>query len=160
LDLQRSVMEQRSWIRFSSSMCKPVLAFTPIHWSPGFHSADAPVKFDNIYLFHLRYFDVKLGLLRLARTRSMPWASASAGLHQRFGDDEFEKIVRSAGRLAKADLERLDASDPLINEWTAKILAMETDFRKNAYSFDLHLFGDKLLRLPTDLRVTLADRGL
>ena len=160
LDLARSVAEQRSYVRFSSSMCKPVIAFQPIKWSPGFHSADAKVRFDEIYLFHLRYFDLKLGLLRLNRTRSQAWSSPTAGGHQRFGDDQFEKIMASIGRMPKVDLGELDPSNKLIAEWTGKVLAVEKDFRHNTYTFDLHLFGDKLLRLPGNVRSALANWGV
>ena len=62
--------------------------------------------------------------------------------------------------MPKVDLGELDPSNKLIAEWTGKVLAVEKDFRHNTYTFDLHLFGDKLLRLPGNVRSALANWGV
>ena len=30
---------------------------TPLRWSPGFHTVDAPPNFDDLYLFHMKFAD-------------------------------------------------------------------------------------------------------
>jgi hypothetical protein len=92
-DPGRGVLSQRSGVMFSSALCKPVLIRRPVQWSPGFHSADAAVQFDDLFLFHLRYFDRTASLARLARTRTMPWADSAAGAHQRVTDTEFLSLL-------------------------------------------------------------------
>ena len=83
LDPARPVLAQRAYAAFSSALCKPVLIRRPVRWAPGFHCADVALRFDGLFLFHLRYCDRDAALTRLARTRAMPWADRSAGAHQR-----------------------------------------------------------------------------
>lgn len=160
LNLDQSVMEQRSWIRFSSSMCKPVLLFSPINWSPGFHSANARIRFNDLYLFHLRYFDLNLGLRRLFRTRAMPWSSENAGSHQRLSDEDFTNLVQRTGRLPKTECAILGKEDPLIAQYIEKVLASEQDYKTNTYPLDLHIFGTELFRIPNDVSQKLANAGI
>jgi hypothetical protein len=152
IDLQRPVLEQRNWMRFSSSMCKPVFAYRPINWSPGFHSADAPITFGDVFLLHLRYFDLGCGLRRLDRTRSMAWASEKAGLHQRMPDQEFEAMARRMGRLPQRELAGTSQHDEPLAGYIRRVLASERDFRSANYNLDLHIFGDELFRIPTQFR--------
>ncbi len=48
----------------------------PVRWAPGFHACDAPWSLAGLYLVHLRYADLALGLRRLARTRGQAFARA------------------------------------------------------------------------------------
>ena len=91
IDLQRPLTEQRKYVRFVSPMCKPCVIHEPVNWSPGFHSCEHHAVFKDLYMFHLRYFDLNLGLDRLERTRSMGWVSETAGRHQRVDDDTWRK---------------------------------------------------------------------
>jgi hypothetical protein len=104
-DVAKSVLEQRSWVRFVSPMCKPIITSDPVHWGRGFHSASAPVTFENVFLFHLRYFDLKIGLKRLGRTRNIERKTEKdmlAAQHQHMPDGQFESIIRSAAGLPRA----------------------------------------------------------
>lgn len=150
LDLRLPILKQRKWLRFSSSMCKPVLIKRPVLWSPGFHSADAPIVFDRLYLFHLRYFDLKIGLARLQRTRSMDWANPSAGSHQRVGDDTFTSWIEQASRKQRISAGTLLPSDAAIERHLQRVLQSEVDFQKNTYNLDLHIFGDEMIQIPIE----------
>lgn len=152
MDLDRPVLEQRRWMRFSSSMCKPVAAKRPLEWSPGFHSADGPVSFDALYLLHLRYFDLKLGLRRLKQTRSMAWSSEQAGRHQRVADEEFDRMLRSWGRLPRSAEGDGAAAHAALDRYVARVKESEKDWRHVTYNLDIHIFGDELLFIPPEFR--------
>lgn len=152
MDLDRPVLEQRRWMRFSSSMCKPVVTQRPIEWSPGFHSADGPLCFADLSLLHLRYFDLELGLRRLGQTRAMPWSSDQAGLHQRVADSEFERMLRSWGRLPRGPDGDGTGSHAALARYVERVRATEKDHRAATYNLDIHIFGDELLRIPPEFR--------
>lgn len=67
----RFIFEQRSRLQFVASMCKPVLATQPVSWIKGFHCASFKPVFGDLYLFHLRYADLREGLDRLKITSSL-----------------------------------------------------------------------------------------
>ncbi len=151
LALHKPVTWQRSWVRFSSSMCKVVASGAPIEWSAGFHSANAPLHFADLYLFHLRYFDLKIGLRRLSRTRAMPWARADAGSHQRVEDASFEELVRKVARLPRIRETSLHPGDAPLAEYVSRVRASEVDHASSTYNMDLHIFGDHLWQFPSRL---------
>ena len=104
LDLSKPILLQRHWVRFVSPMCKPIITRVPIRWGRGFHSSNHPLVFGDIYLFHLRYFDLKIGLDRLNRTRVLTRASEGdirAAQHQRIADEEYEGMMRSVSKMSK-----------------------------------------------------------
>jgi hypothetical protein len=153
LDLARPVTEQRRWARFSSAMCKPVLIRRPVEWVPGFHcAADAPVAFDRLFLFHLRWFDRTLGLARLAKTRAMPWADTNAGAWQRVQDAEFVTLMqRIAGLPQRRDVAFDPAAPPLAAALRA-VLDSQRGREQQRYKVDLHLDADALWELPAAFR--------
>lgn len=118
IDPAKGIFKQRKWICYSAAMCKPVLTRRPIVWNPGFHQVDdvEPV-FDDLYVFHLRFFDRDIGLRRLAKTRAMPWADLNDGWWQRIADNDcLEMFARYDGlprnrrvQLRKEAAEVLDA---------------------------------------------------
>jgi hypothetical protein len=146
LDPSMPVTLQRSYFRFSSSMCKPVLTTAEINWKPGFHSCNYPVMFDAVYLFHLRYVDLKEGLRRLAMTRSMPWASQDAGAHQRVPDDVFTDMIIRICRQPKIDDETLFPHIDPLQSYLLRVLQSENS--NASYRIDLHIFGTELWRIP------------
>jgi hypothetical protein len=144
----KPVTWQRSWARFSSSMCKVVGSSSPIKWSPGFHSANSALHFVELFLFHLRYFDLDLGLRRLERTRSMQWASPDAGSHQRVEDIEFAKLMERVSRLPKIEHALWSPERFPLASYVSRVQSSEQDFRTTTYNIDLHIFGDELLPIP------------
>ena len=83
LVLDRLIGEQRRWVRFSAAMCKPAFIRKPVCWMPGFHACDAPMVTGGLFLLHLRYADLEIGLQRLGRTRSQCFATLETNPHQR-----------------------------------------------------------------------------
>jgi hypothetical protein len=150
-DPYKPITWQRRWARFSSSMCKVVASSRPIEWSPGFHSANGPLNFAELYLFHLRYFDISLGLKRLARTRSMQWAHENAGSHQRVGDDEFSNLMTRVARLPKIEDCDFRLSTGKVFDYVSLVKASEKDYRTSSYNIDLHIFGSELLQIPPSI---------
>jgi hypothetical protein len=92
LDLARPVTEQRRHVWFGSTMCKPLLIRRPVQWSEGFHCCEAPVQFGDLYMFHLRWYDLGLGLRRLAKTRGLTWDNATRVPYQRSSDSDFTRL--------------------------------------------------------------------
>lgn len=153
LDLARPVTRQRRWARFSSAMCKPVLIRRPVAWVPGFHCAvDAPVVFDRLYLFHLRWFDRTLGLERLAKTRAMPWADADAGAWQRVQDAEFVALMERIAALPQRSGVAFDPGQPPLHDAIGAVLDSTRGREQARYKIDLHLDIDELWELPARFR--------
>ena len=116
------VLSQRGWVQFSGAMSKPALISRPVRWGGGFHRADAPTVFNDLYTFHLRWFDRDIGLRRLAGTRSQPWADPNAGWWQRVSDVECHAMFdRVAGLVARQDV-ALDRDSPALRRGVAEML--------------------------------------
>jgi hypothetical protein len=109
-DPARGVLVQRPWMFCASALSKPILIRNKVTWAPGFHSADAPAAFGNLYLFHLRWFDLGIALRRLAKTRAMPWHHPDAGGHQRGSDDAMVQQFYSFSKLL-LDERDIDAAE-------------------------------------------------
>lgn len=101
IDFSQPILSQRSYVRFVSPMCKPCFIAKPITWSPGFHGSTHETIFDDIFMFHMRYFDLQYGLTRLHKTRNMKWKSEKNGLHQRVEDETWKKWFISFERFQK-----------------------------------------------------------
>ena len=133
LDPARPLGEQRRWVRFSSSMCKPALVQRPVHWAPGFHCCDAPMAFGPVFLLHLRYADLGAGLRRLARTRAQAIARPEQYTHQRVADAEFEGMMRAIAGLPKQDVP-LSATEPPLSQWLDRVRASQAGREGQAYT--------------------------
>lgn len=142
------VSRQRRWVRFSSSMCKPVLIRRPVRWAPGFHNVEASPVFDDLFLYHLRYADLQSGLARLARTRSQAWASEQAGSHQRMTDADWGAMLRGMAGLPRRDHGTFGLDDAELQGWLAQVMQSADSRQNDLYRIDLHLSGDRLWDLP------------
>ena len=114
IDLEKGVLGQRTWVRFSFAMCKPLVTTVPIRWTPGFHSSDQPLVMDRLYLFHLHNFDLPISLRRLATTRAMPWGDGPPDHYQRWPDEKHEAVRRAVARLKKIATDSFQRDDPVI----------------------------------------------
>ncbi len=148
LTLGMPVTIQRSWLRFSSAMCKPVLIRAPAEWAPGFHSVAAPPAFGELYLIHLRYMDLNRGLIRLSKTRHQPWEQQEAGAHQRMSDEDWGGMLRGMAGLPTRTADLRPDTDPLM-AWLHCVLSSTRGREHDVYRIDLHIYGDELWRLPT-----------
>lgn len=150
-DPSRGVLAQRSWVFSSSSMCKPVLIRRPVRWAHGFHSADAEAAFDQLYLFHLRWFDLDTGLRRLAKTRSMAWQFADAGLHQRVSDEDMVQQFSGFSGLPPDERDWDCASEP-ISAFTDAVLASQIGREQDVFKISLDIWPHALWRVPERFR--------
>lgn len=55
----RPLLEQRRWGVRTSSLSKTALTTAPVIWAPGFHAANVKPVFDDLFLFHTKFADVK-----------------------------------------------------------------------------------------------------
>jgi hypothetical protein len=155
IDLGRPIKEQRSWVRFTGAMCKPVLIRRAVDWVPGFHCAsDAPVVFDQLFLFHLRWSDRDLGLKRLAKTRAMAWADPAAGAWQRVDDTEFISLFDLFARLPRREGVGFDIGIPPLKDAVQGFLATQKGREHERYKIDLDFNVDELWPLPPRFRGT------
>ena len=53
----RPLLQQRGFAVKGSAYSKTCVTTTPLRWSPGFHTVDAPPIFDDLYLFHMKFSD-------------------------------------------------------------------------------------------------------
>lgn len=153
IDLARPITEQRQWVRFSAAMCKPVLIRRAVNWVPGFHCAtDAPVAFDQLFLFHLRWFDKELGLKRLAKTRTMPWADPNAGAWQRVDDMELVSLFDLIARLQQRHGVAFDVGLSPLRDAVRGVLDSQKGREHEQYKIDLHRDVDELWEMPSRFR--------
>lgn len=146
LDPARPLGDQRRWVRFSESMCKPAFVRRPVRWQPGFHSCDAPMQVGGLFLIHLRYADLALGLKRLARTRALVRAQPEWSGHQRVSDQEFSAMMAAIAALPTECVELEFGREPL-RCWLARVKAGRDDGTAT-----LSLAGDRLWELPERMR--------
>jgi glycosyltransferase involved in cell wall biosynthesis len=150
-DPTRGVLDQRSWVFSSSSMCKPILIRRPVQWAQGFHSADAPAAFDNLYLFHLRWFDLDTGLRRLAKTRTMAWQHADAGGHQRVSDDELIQQFTGFSSLPPDDRD-WDLKREPVSTFVNAVLQSQIGRENDLFRISLDIWPNTLWRVPERFR--------
>ena len=154
VDLARPVTEQRRWVRFSSAMCKAVLVRRAVEWAPGFHCvADAPVVFDQLYLFHLRWFDRDAGLRRLAKTRSMAW-SGLVMPWQVLSDAELVAMIDAIAALPRREGVAFDTGIPPLRDLIGTLLEGAKGREHDRYKFDLTLDASELWEIPARFRGT------
>jgi hypothetical protein len=147
IDITRPISLQRGWTWFNSALCKPVIIREPVNWSPGFHSVDHPIVFEHLYMFHLRYFDVERGLRRLAKTRSMPWATTDAGGHQRQPDESWLNLVNGVASLRRAP-EDLDPRREPLASCLRRVLDSQAGREAETFKLDLGIYSNLLLAIP------------
>jgi hypothetical protein len=141
-DPGRPIGAQRHWVRFSAAMCKPVFIRRPVRWAPGFHWCDAAVETGGLFLLHLRYADVGLGLRRLERTRGQEFATPETNLHQRVSDRDFEEMVGAIAQLPRVTVPFETETGPMA-EWVRTM--GEARDQGGAW---MSIAGDRLWALP------------
>jgi hypothetical protein len=148
LDLSRPVTVQRPYVFANSPMCKALMISRDVQWAGGSHSADAPVVFDHLYAFHLRWFDLRVGLQRMARTRAMAWAHHQAGGQARLADREFEAQIGGFGRMPRLDqCDFAPDAEPLAG-FLDRVLRSQAGREFGTYKLDLDIWSNELWRIP------------
>ena len=149
IDLTLPVLRQRPYSFFCSPMCKPLLIRRKVEWSPGSQSADAPVKFNHLYAFHLRWFDVSSGLKRLKQTREMEWARLDAGGHARVQDEKMVETYGAFAKLPRMDDVEFDPSLEPLRLWLHKVEESQAGREDAVYKISLSLWPTHLWRVPS-----------
>jgi hypothetical protein len=148
IDINQDITGQREWMWFTSAMCKTVLTSEPIQWTPGFHSSNFDTKFDDLYLFHLRNFDLNLGLERLRRTRSLIWSSEAVGKHQRITDEKYVEFVRNKSRMRRESVFYADAEQEPLKSLTQSVLNSQGPYHPGWQRINLGIYSDVLYKIP------------
>lgn len=149
-DPNRPVLEQRRWAQFISPMCKPNVTSEPVVFGDGFHGCTAQPVFQNLYMFHLRYFDQAAGLARLARTRAMAWSSPNAGRHQRVEDEQWIKSMKVYNSMPKGPLLTSEAADSDLDDLCKTFLSQVELGNRGIYQHKPRLISKKLFKIPDD----------
>ena len=152
IDLNRPILQQRPYVFFCSPMCKPLLISRKVVWSPGSHSADAPVEFNHLYAFHLRWFDLPEGLRRLARTRDMEWARLDAGGHARVEDDRLEQMFSAFASLPRLDGIDFEPSQEPLRPWLQRVKDSQEGREADTYKISLNIWPTHLWHVPPRFR--------
>jgi hypothetical protein len=149
LDSSKPVLQQRSFVHYSSAMNKPNLTSTNVTWWPGFHSREVPAKFGDLFLFHLRYADMTQTLQRLATTRDMPWIRENAGQHQRVSDESMVQMVERWARLPIVESDPWSAEQGKLGEYLKGF--QQSEVKRDGtqvYWVDTVTFGAELIKIP------------
>lgn len=148
IDPNRPVSEQRRWIMLVSSMCKPLAISRPVQWAPGYHSSDAPVEFDRLFLFHLRFHDFQYALARLQKTRTMQCCRPEEDPTWKLSDEvlvnELTKFMQCIRRTGMS----LDLSTPPIANLLEFMRKQATERKDELYKIRLDLAVPELWELP------------
>ncbi len=161
LDATKALSDQRRYVMYSSSMCKANLVSHAVRWSPGWHSYDGEIIFDDLYLFHLRHADLNQALDRLSTTRTMPWALAGAGAHQKTSDEEMARLVTHFGGRPKSSAQDFQSNDsPLPADLNAFIQDSTQEAENTPFSVPLARYGSSLISLPERFKTALSIRPL
>ncbi len=155
LDPTLPIGSQRGWVRFTSAMCKPVLSRQPLTWAPGFHCSNHPLAFASLYLFHLHWADRELGLQRLRKTRSMPWAEGESGAHQRLDDPQWCSLFDDMAGLQRTQIEQFEPEASPMRDWLQRTAESSVGREHQTYAFDLHVNATELWPIPLDFRAKL-----
>lgn len=154
LDPSRKLGQQRSYVRFNSSLCKPNIARPGTDWAPGFHGCQHDLRFGPVYLFHWHWADARRALRRLALTRSLEWAADSGGEHHRLPDQVIEKYFDDLSRLQIDYFETDRKFDDAVHEFVKT--ALEKQITWNGFHcppFDL--MSNTLFEIPPRLKARL-----
>jgi hypothetical protein len=142
---------QRSFVHFSSAMCKHNLTGLPVRWAKGFHSSQHPPKFGSLFNFHLRYSDLDEGLDRLAFTREqVKWAFDDEGKHQMLPDSQFAAMMRHWGQLPLQEGDDWSSETGVFRNYL-KIFAETAKLNSELGIYDVNTiqFGDEIYKLPS-----------
>jgi hypothetical protein len=148
IDLARPITEQRRYAAVSSPVSKPNLLRRPVTWSPGSHSGNCRTVFDDLYMFHLRWFDLGLGMQRLDRTRKMAWARDGAGSHQRVEDEKMMALFHGFARLTKINGVPFSRTEGPIAHFIMQMLESRKTRERDTYKISLDIWGNELLEVP------------
>ncbi|MFT9384899.1 MAG: glycosyltransferase family 2 protein [Acetobacter orientalis] len=132
VDFTQPILPQRPYGFVTPWESKPLITRTPVTWAPGFHDCDQPSVLDEaLWLFHLKFCDLRHALARLNLTRSMKWSQQGMafGQHQRHRDEDLLALVRTLIAEQQAEgLEQLPLTELLANGGYSKLRHIPAPF--------------------------------
>ena len=152
VDPTKPILQQRHWGFAVASMCKPVLIQRPVKWSPGFHSADAPIVFDGLFLFHLAYYDLQTAWRRQEKRRRTEKKDATTATHHRVGDDEVRSWVEGWSRMKTDTAVTLDGNCEATSTFAQKVTDSAVGRENAVFGVDLRLEAYTLMQIPPRFR--------
>lgn len=147
-DPARPILAQRHWAFALASMCKPALIGRPVAWSPGFHSSDAPIMFDRLFLFHLAYFDYGTAMRRQQKRRSQTFANDHTNQHHREADTTVQGWMQGWSRMPRDTEVTLDPHCPSTSGFRQRVLASCAGREGHDYPLDLGISQNRLWKVP------------
>ena len=144
----RPILAQRRWAFPLAAMCKPALIGEPVAWSPGFHSADAPIVFGGLFLFHLAYFDDGTAMRRQHKRRSQSFADEMTSTHHRAADDIVRGWMQGWSRMPCDEGVNLSAECPYRACFQDRVIASQVGREGDTYRIDLGLAHYRRWRVP------------
>jgi len=147
-DFAQPIMAQRGFASPVAALCKPSLIRRPVRWSPGFHSSDAPIVFDGLFLFHLAYVDYDAALRRQAKRRAQSFIDAQTAVHHTFPDQVVRDWMNVWSNMERDEGVALDAQCAAMADFQQRVLASQTGREGSEYRIDLDLREDRLWRVP------------
>lgn len=148
LDPAQPVLAQRRWAFPAASMCKPVLIRDRVTWSPGFHSSDAPIEFDGLFLFHLAYADLRTALRRQEKRRRTEKRTADTAVHHRVGDETVQGWMDGWSRMPVLEGVTLDAECRAMAEFQDRVIGSAHGREGKVFGIDLGIVGSRLWAVP------------
>jgi hypothetical protein len=148
LDPSRPVSSQRRWARAFSFLCKPSLIRRPVQWGLGFHDADAPTEFDDLFLMHIAYSDFGVAARRQLKRRGTPRAPGGAGEHHSVAVEDMIEMVREETRIPRRDDVDLDTGCPARTAFIDRIMQNGVPFGSGR-RLELGYNNDELWRIPS-----------
>lgn len=141
------IFEQRSWVFPLSSMSKPALTRVPIRWQPGFHSSDAPVVFDELFNFHLSYFDYDMVLLRQQKRKKSLENHPSPPAHHVLTDENLFNLMNNWSNIPQVHDVTLGADCRHMTAFRDRIL-QSISVDDDGSKIDIQLWGSDLWKVP------------
>jgi Glycosyl transferase family 2 len=150
IEPSQPVLGQRRWGRLQFAMCKPLVTRVPIRWTPGFHTANHPMVFDDLYLFHLHDYDLDVTFQRLAMTRAMSWGDGPPDHYQRWPDEKYKAMLDSICRFKRYADVPFKPDDTFIRprlQWALDFVAQNPNKADQFYLHGNEMTYD-LVRIP------------
>jgi hypothetical protein len=127
LDLRRPILDQRGYLSFNSTMCKPLISKIPQTWAPGLHAVRMPPALDpDLLVFHLKTMDMGIAQARQRINNETEWSEASiAANHGNHHRQHFTKFMRdvffsAAERVNTGPVHEFDGFEKIIADLVAR----------------------------------------
>ena len=113
------------------------------------------MAFASLYLFHLHWADYQIGLERLEKTRTMPWADPAFGAHQRMSNAQWTATFDSMAAFKQVAPVSFSPSDPPLSTWLERTRQSSAGRADAPYTLNLTINAPELWAIPPRFRARL-----